>query len=1265
MPTASTGSFVSDSWNYWSGGARVALPSKGCPATVPTVLRKTSFLLALLTLLLSSTAWSYEVPRPLDEVLRDWNEQAASPSGALLIPELAGLWDHEDPEEVLAALARVASDRRAPPWTVGYYRWAQGSLLLRLGRVEEAREVFDELGFVQEWMVVGPFDNDNEAGFDRAFPPEESLGSALDMTATYEGRFRPVTWRQYPSPPHPDGATVLGTIMEPHEASCAYLATVVQSNRPVRAALRLGFDGAARVWLNGVSVYDDDGNRSAVPDRAATGVMLQRGRNQLVVKSCNVSGPWDVFIRLTQATGRPLTGVTVSADATALGAAPARGRDPFETPSFWSYFFEQAGGEERILSPGDDDAEGDVAEVPARAYAELSRFLTLFGGDDPSEHVARDAAQAAVDAEASVDNLRLLARLHPDRNRRLAALNRALELDSDNIRVLMALAGERSGGAHVEDALVYVGRVEQLDNENLYTRLARIDVLSEFGFEHTALARARALAEQRPVGRVLAVLRGAANHTGNRALEEETTRRFFAFHQNSGSIRIELARRLAERQENEAAIELLRAGLAFSPTSSSFRGELATLFEASDQDAAALEQRREAIALRPDDGELHEALAHLLDRLGREDEAVVAARRSLELRPENPWLRQWLSVVSREERFEGPYVEEDETFLARRGQGAGHDVRTLLDLTVRKVHQSGQSDEFRQLIFEAVTLQGARDLSAYRMAFTPHRQRLRVERARVYRPDGATREDVGRSTRDVYDPSIRMYYDLRVTTISFGDIQPGDVVEIRYRISDVGRSNELGNYFGELTLFQTTTPRARVAYVLLAPTDRPLYFNEPDFPGLEHRVNRQGQEVEHVFEALNVPAISAENGMPPLAEVAPTMLASTYNSWEELGRWYWTLVRDQLELDSGQRQRAEELVEGASTDLEKVRAIHRHVVQSVRYVALEFGVHRFKPYRVSDIERRGFGDCKDQASLMIAMLEHVGVEAEIVLLRTRHLGRVATSPPSLEVFNHAIVYVPSIDTYIDPTAERVAVGDLPSGDQGVMTLRVRGNDVTFTNTPLIEPQLQTRRLRLTLALTADGTARGALAMETTGWLAGASRARLDDPSNRENYMETLLSRYMRGVRVADVTTTDTSELDSDTQVDANLEVPGFARREGDDLSFAVSIAPSLTGLVTLPERQYDLVVGPPMGWIEEIDIEIPPGFTSTNLPEPIEVTSPLATFRLSVSHARGGPVQLRSTLLWRAERITPEQYAGLRQLVEEITQARMSRVRLVSAGGVQ
>ena len=120
----------------------------------------------------------------------------------------------------------------------------------------------------------------------------------------------------------------------------------------------------------------------------------------------------------------------------------------------------------------------------------------------------------------------------------------------------------------------------------------------------------------------------------------------------------------------------------------------------------------------------------------------------------------------------------------------------------------------------------------------------------------------------------------------------------------------------------------------------------------------------------------------------------------------------------------------------RVRAVYDFVVTRRATSGLEFGIHGFKPYKVTQVLARRFGDCKDKASLMIALLREVGVNARAGAgahaagRPTRH------EPASLAIFDHAIVYVPKLDRYLDGTAEFAGLRELPAQDQGVMVLRV-------------------------------------------------------------------------------------------------------------------------------------------------------------------------------------------------------------------------------------
>ena len=58
-----------------------------------------------------------------------------------------------------------------------------------------------------------------------------------------------------------------------------------------------------------------------------------------------------------------------------------------------------------------------------------------------------------------------------------------------------------------------------------------------------------------------------------------------------------------------------------------------------------------------------------------------------------------------------------------------------------------------------------------------------------------------------------------------------------------------------------------------------------------------------------------------------------------------------------------------------------HVCKEIRYTGIEFGSNAIVPVRPETAYERGFGDCKDQATLLVGLLRAVGIDAHVSLLR--------------------------------------------------------------------------------------------------------------------------------------------------------------------------------------------------------------------------------------------------------------------------------------------
>ena len=95
---------------------------------------------------------------------------------------------------------------------------------------------------------------------------------------------------------------------------------------------------------------------------------------------------------------------------------------------------------------------------------------------------------------------------------------------------------------------------------------------------------------------------------------------------------------------------------------------------------------------------------------------------------------------------------------------------------------------------------------------------------------------------------------------------------------------------------------------------------------------------------------------------------------------------------------------------------------------------------------RRFGDCKDDATLLTALLAAKGIAAEEVLIGAMPTYRLAKTA-TVSAFNHAIVYIPALDQYVDPTAAFGNFNRLPSSDSGKPVVRVSAKGAVVARTP--------------------------------------------------------------------------------------------------------------------------------------------------------------------------------------------------------------------------
>jgi tetratricopeptide (TPR) repeat protein len=1210
------------------------------------IARMRPSLLAALLAALWAARPAHAADDPVTEAVRHHTRnalsQASSPRGAAHLGRLHRLRDEvEDLTTISSVLSTVSERRTVDPFTRFTARLLWADVERARGRLPRAQELVRSMGFITDFHVVGSFDNEGKAGCQVDHGPETNL----DLQATYPARSREVGWRRVPVRPL-DGYVDLGAMLRPSREAVGYAVTVLQSPEEAVTTLGVGSSGAFRLWVNGQLAASEDRYNLPRPDQARVAVRLRRGPNRILLKVCNASGPFGFYLRSESPSVIAVPADTLPPLEKGPGPAPVR------LPTLAS-----ALEKEVQARPRDAALRGDYAMV-----------LDLTRAFDERDHSDRVQATQAADLAPGDVGLQLLAAdlHHEDHNLRRKYLEAAVRASPGHLLARYALARHELARNHPERTLALAADLVKESPRFFQARLVLARAYEALGDE----PRAAGVVEQalRDFPRAPGVVREAARSSRRYDRQQESLDRLrlaLALRYDDGGSRRGAASILADLARVADAGRELEVQVGLEPFEVELRLRLAELYASNGRVEDADRLFALARQISPDEPEIHERHGRALLEAGRQQDAVAAFERALQLRPQNPALREVVRSLKGEEKVHGAELLVDVRAIAGEADTfAGEDAVYLADHTYVRVQPSGLSSRFHQVAVKVFNQRGVDAFRSFPITYSPNRQEVRVVRARVTKADGTVAESYGESDRNINEPWSGMYYDARAKVLSFPQLAAGDVLELQYRLEDTAQENLLSDYWGDVDYVQTTSPKLRYQYFVDMPASRPLYWNQGSLPpGVEHaQAPAPGDRVLYRWTARNVSKVVPEPDMPGWAEVVPTLHVSTYQTWEQVGRYYWGLVRDQVIPNDDIRKVTATVLEGVDRKDERavIRAIYNFVVTNTRYVALEFGIHGYKPYRVDRVLARRFGDCKDKASLIHAMLKVAGVESRLVLLRMRNLGAIGREPASLAAFNHAIAYVPKYQLFLDGTAEFHGSRELPALDRAASILVVEPDGPsTFTATPEAAEEDNTTALTLKVALAPEGSASVSGETKVSGQSAPGYRRAYQAANARRSTFEQSWAQTFPGLRVKDVRLTDLSLLEQDVGVSFEMEIPRYAEvLQGGGLRFSPfgSSRNYTQTYAPLTERRFDLVMQSP--WVNRLRFayQLPPGFTAREVPPPVKEESPFGRLAMGCE-AAGASAGGGATLVCDVEvaltatRVKPADYPAFRAFLGRMDQA--------------
>ena len=558
--------------------------------------------------------------------------------------------------------------------------------------------------------------------------------------------------------------------------------------------------------------------------------------------------------------------------------------------------------------------------------------------------------------------------------------------------------------------------------------------------------------------------------------------------------------------------------------------------------------------------------------------------------------------------------------------------------------------------------------------------KVREIRAWLIRPNGQTKRygkdetlDLAADTNDVYN----QYRSKRINAMDEADA--GAV--FGYQII----TEERALFPHEVWYFQGRLPVLRSRYTLTLPTGwsaTGITFNHA-------KVEPAVSGTSYTWELRNLAPIEPEIASPEVTSLAPRLAVSytpaqggaqtimgarAFSTWADVSRWYSELSDPQSAPDDAIAAKARELTANSKTELDKIRAIGRYV-QDLQYISIQIGVGRFRPHSAAEVFAKRYGDCKDKANLMRAMLRTLKIEAYPVLIFSGDATYVREEWASPSQFNHCIIAVrvsdetkaPTVIQHatlgrlliFDATDDNTPVGDLPDHEQNSFALIAAGSEGSLVRMPVTPPEANQLERAAEVSLAADGSITVNVKERSVGQAAVGERRGFRKLS-RPDYTRTIENWITRGATGAKVVRVEPADNHADGRfaLDVDFTAVGYGQlMQNRLLIFKPAILSRRESVFLTNTARRHAVVLESHAYTESVNVKLPAGFDVDELPDPVKLDTAFGSYSTSYAVA-DGQLQFKRTFTQRATTIPPADYAKVRAFFERIRAAEQSPVVL-------
>lgn len=420
------------------------------------------------------------------------------------------------------------------------------------------------------------------------------------------------------------------------------------------------------------------------------------------------------------------------------------------------------------------------------------------------------------------------------------------------------------------------------------------------------------------------------------------------------------------------------------------------------------------------------------------------------------------------------------------------------------------------------------------------------------------------------------------------------------------------------------------------------------------------------------------NYYPTRGPAAESTVTRVFDTWRDVSRWGTELHESSVTVDPAIAAKAQELTASAKTELEKIRTLAVYV-QNLRYISIDIGVGKgngYKPRPANLVLQRGYGDCKDKANLMRAMLRSLKIDAYPVFIFSGDPTYVREEWASPGQFNHCIIAVrvssetnaPTVITHeklgrlliFDATDPYTQLGDLPDHEQGSFALVAAGSEGGLVKMPILPPDANKHERIAEGALLADGSLQATIREQTYGQTASLYRGifRQLSAADYRTRNEGWLAERVTGAKLTKFTPNDRA-AEGRFDLDLEFSAAQYAQTmQGRLMVFKPGFVGRLDKFAVLDKPRTHPILLDSSQYSETIRVKLPEGFVVDEMPEADKVETPFGKYSVSYE-IKDGFLNLNRSLVLNRTTVPAKEYEAVKNFFARVRAAEVAPVVLV------